>query len=424
MIARRERFSFAAGDLGFNFVWQSIELYLLFFYISVLGLAPSAAAAIFLAGALIDWVADPAIGILIDRTSSRLSLRAWVIIGGPMASAALIIAFAQPDLSEGWAFGYALAAHLLLRACYSLGNIPYGALTARISPDPLDHVALTGARMQGAALGGLIAAAIYALLPTRPGSDSADFMLGAVLLAILAQPAFLITFFGVRERVPPGRSAVGSPIAQLGEFVLLMQTSPAVRRLMAAILAAGLSMTVIHKSILFLFQELGATDTGYAAALIPPLSLLFTAPLWVWLAARIGRVPTLVWGVTLNLVAALALPLVGANINGAIVAVTIAAIAGSGMSVMFWALVPDVISIVETEHDGESCAARIYALAGIARKLAQALAPQLVTLALAISAGQSVAYGFVIAAILTFVVIAAYRPRDHGDAAIQARAPA
>jgi Na+/melibiose symporter-like transporter len=91
------------------------------------------------------------------------------------------------------------------------------------------------------------------------------------------------------------------------------------------------------------------------------------------------------------------------------------------MSVMFWALVPNVISAVETEHDGESCAARIYALAGIARKLAQALAPQLVALALTISAGRSVAYGFVIAAILTFFVIAAYRPQEHDDALIRAR---
>lgn len=420
MIGRQERFSFAAGDLGFNFVWQSIELYLLFFYISVLGLTPGAAAALFLAGALVDWLADPLIGILIDRTSGRLSLRAWVVIGGPLASTALIIAFAQPVLSGGWAFGYALAAHLLLRACYSLGNIPYGALTARISSDPLDHVALTGARMQGAAIGGLIAASIYALLPARGTAGNADFMLGAVLLAVLAQPAFLVTYVGVRERVPAGRSAAGTPVAQLAEFLRLVRTSPAIRRLMMTILASGLSMTVIHKSILFLFQERGATEIGYAAALIPPLSLLLSVPLWVRLATRIGRVPTLLWAATFNLAAAAALALAGTGVDEVAVAVTIAVIAGSGMSVMFWALVPDVIAVVETEHNGEACAARIYALAGIARKLAQALAPQFVALALAISAGRSVGLGFLLAALLTFTVIAVYRPRDN-SLAIKAR---
>jgi Na+/melibiose symporter-like transporter len=36
VIKRRERLSYTAGDLGFNLVWQSIELYLLFFYIQFL----------------------------------------------------------------------------------------------------------------------------------------------------------------------------------------------------------------------------------------------------------------------------------------------------------------------------------------------------------------------------------------------------
>ena len=71
MIGTRERLSFAAGDLGFNFVWQSIELYLLYFYVRVIGLSPEAASAIFLAGALIDWLIDPLIGVLVDRAASR-----------------------------------------------------------------------------------------------------------------------------------------------------------------------------------------------------------------------------------------------------------------------------------------------------------------------------------------------------------------
>ncbi|MEH6663183.1 MAG: MFS transporter, partial [Parasphingorhabdus sp.] len=59
MIKRRERLSYAAGDVGFNLIWQSIELYLLFFYIQVLQLPLGVAAGIFLIGAVIDWLVDP-----------------------------------------------------------------------------------------------------------------------------------------------------------------------------------------------------------------------------------------------------------------------------------------------------------------------------------------------------------------------------
>jgi glycoside/pentoside/hexuronide:cation symporter, GPH family len=412
MIAARERASFAAGDLGFNFIWQSIELYLLFFYIEILGLSPASASAIFLAGALTDWLADPLIGMLIDRAAPRMTMRGWVVIGGPAASAALILAFAEPALPGNWLLGYALAAHLALRVCYSLGNIPYGALTSRISGAPEDHVALTAARMQGAAIGGIIAALVYAVMPTRGGHGDADFAMGAVMLAVLALPAFLTTFFGVRERVEARGAAVGRPMEQFGAMARLTVQSAALRRLLVTILAAGLSVTVMNKSILFLFAHLDAIRLGYIAAIIPPLSLLLTVPLWLRVAQHLGRVTALIIGALLNVTAALALPFAGNNVLAVGLIVTVALVAGNGMSVMFWALIPDVVDAVEIDHAGEACAARIYALAGISRKLAQALAPQFVSLGLLISRGESVVPGIVAVGVLTVVVIISYRPRE------------
>jgi Na+/melibiose symporter-like transporter len=417
MISARERASFAAGDLGFNFIWQSIELYLLFFYIEILGLSPASASAIFLAGALADWLADPVIGMLIDRAAPRMTMRGWVIIGGPAASIALILAFAEPALPGNWLLVYALVAHLVLRLCYSLGNIPYGALTSRISGAPEDHVTLTAARMQGAAIGGIIAALVYAAMPTRDAHGDANFAMGAVLLAVLALPAFLTTYFGVRERVAARAAEVGSPIQQFGALMRLAVGSAALRRLLVTILAAGLSVTVMNKSILFLFAHLDAIRLGYIAAIIPPLSLLLTVPVWLRVAQRFGRVTALIAGAVLNAAAALALPLAGSNIVAVGVIITVALVAGNGMSVMFWALIPDVVDAVEIDHAGEACAARIYALAGISRKLAQALAPQFVTLGLLVSRGESVVPGIVAVGVLTLAVIIGYRPHEAGIAA-------
>lgn len=412
MIAARERLSFAAGDLGFNFVWQSIELYLLYFYVRVIGLSPEAASAIFLAGALIDWLIDPLIGVLIDRAASRVSMRGWVLAGGSAAGVALIVAFAQPPLPGGWMVGYALVAHLVLRATYSLGNVPYGALTTRISSDPDDQVVLTAVRLQGAAIGGLIAAIVYAMLPARGPHASADFVTGAILLGVLAQPAFLATYFGVHERivVPPCRNGPsGRDIAAL--FGLLRQ-SPELRRLLITILVAGMSVTVLNKSILFLFDRLDAVRLSYIAAGIPPLSLLLTAPVWLRLARRLGCVATLTAAAGLYLATALLLPFAGSSQAGLVAALTIALTAGSGMSVMFWALLPRVVDRVEVQHGGEACAARVYALGGIARKLAQALAPQFVALGLVLSDGCSVVPGIIVVGLLTLGTIVVYRPRD------------
>ncbi len=411
MIDRRERFSFAAGDLGFNFVWQSTELYLLFFYITVLGLSPQAAASIFLCGTVVDLIADPAIGVLVDKSARRVSVRLWVLLGGPLSGLALAVVFAQPTLAnvgaDGW--GFALVAHVALRISYSMGNIPYGALTSRISPNPDDHVLLTGARMQGAALGGLIATGIYALLPARGPDGEANFLLGAILLVVLAQPAFLVTYFGVRERIAgPLRSSYST--GYLASFARLIAQSAELRRLLSIVFAAGLSITVVNKSIMFLFQEINEVRLGYIAALLPSLSLLLTAPLWVAFARRVGCHSVLLAAAALNLVAAIGLFVLPPSGLTLVAVVTIAVIAGNGMSMMFWSLAPDIVDRIEHEEGAEACAARVFASVGISRKLAQALAPQFVTLGLVFSISQTVATGVLIVSTMTFVVIVAYRP--------------
>lgn len=385
MLRRFEAACYAAGDLGFNFVWQSIELYLLFYYIRGLGIAPAMASAIFLAGAAVDWLTDPVIGAVADRLAPRVPLRAWVSIGGPLSVMMLCLAFAPPPVPAAWVPGYALATYLALRFFYGLGNIPYAALTARLSPDPADHLRLTGARMQGAALGGLIAALTYALLPADR-SGGADFRLGALILAGLAMPAFFATSFGTRERVV-SRSGPARPLGDaVAAMVGLLWRSAALRRLIVTIVMVGLTVTLINKSLLFLFEQIGVPRLGYFVALVPALSLLLTAPLWARLAIRSGQIRTLrIAAVAVLAMAALAL--IGRGVPTALLCITLAIVAGQGMSVMFWSLVPATVASCESADQDAGYAVRVYAMATIARKLAQALAPQAIALALALPDG-------------------------------------
>lgn len=407
MLRRWESWYYAAGDLGFNFVWQSIELYLLFYYIRELGMAPEVAAGIFLAGAAVDWVTDPLVGAVADRLAPRIPLRTWVSVGGPVSVVLLCLAFVPPPVPRGWIPGYALATYLALRFAYGVGNIPYGALTARISPNPNDHLLLTSARMQGAALGGLIAALTYALLPSgRAGG--ADFRLGALILAGLAMPAFFATSWGTRERVAPPATArlhLGRTIA---EMLALVVRSSALRRLMATILMVGLSVTLLNKSLLFLFEQVGAPGIGYYVALAPSFSLLVTAPLWSRLAERVGQARTLRVGAVLMFAAVL----LAVSIKGLVpmlLCITLSIIAVQGMSVMFWSLVPGAVAACEHDEHAAGYAVRVYAVATITRKLAQALAPQLIALALFAPRG-SILLILAAVALATVVVVFVFPP--------------
>ena len=382
MIGRRERWSYASGDLGFNFVWQSAEFYLLFFYVRGLGLSPGGASAIFLAGAALDWITDPAIGAIADRMAPRVPLRMWVGLGGPAAVLLLSLAFVPWQKTALPVWPMALITYLALRVAYSIGNIPYAALTARLSAEPADHLALTATRMQAAAIGGLVATALYAVL-TPHGSEMADFRLGALILAALSLPAFLLTAFGVRERISPAKATIRgkAPGIPLLSMVALIRNTPALRRLLMTIIAAGLIITGVDKALLFLFEERGLAHIGYFVAPMPSAALLLSAPLWRWAGRRFGHRHILLTASALT-PAALAASLLIPGPGALMALVVIVIVANAGMGIMFWTIVPTVVARCETDNGDGSHAARIYALCTVARKFAQAMAPQVIALAL------------------------------------------
>lgn len=375
-----EKLAFAAGDTGFNFVWQTIELYLLFYYVKVLGIAPPQAAAIFLAGGATDLVVDPLIGALVDKTRRRISARGWMLVAGPPLGLALAGTFLPPPVPGVWGVAFLALMHILLRVAYSLGNIPYAALTARITGDPAGQVHLTGVRMQGAAAGGLIAALVYLAFPLR--LQIGGIPLGAIVLGLAAQPLFFATWRGVRERVEPTGEPVPSFAGQLAGVATLLAGSPPLRRLLALIFVAGTACTILYKGLLFVFDQLDALGWGYGAALFPSIVLFCGAPLWTALATRIGRVAALRLASVAYFLAVCGAYLFGSSIAVAAALMVAAAFASAGMSVMFFALVPGVIEVCERELATEGCAARIFGLANLARKLAQAFAPQAIALSL------------------------------------------
>lgn len=382
----RTRWGFALGDTGFNFVWQSIELYLLFFYTHVLGLPVGWAAAIFFVGAVVDWISDPVIGALADRTASRTGrMRAWLLGAAPAIGIALVLAFSKPAASPGLLFGWALASHLLLRIAYSAGNIPYAALTARITADPGEQARLTGLRMQCAALGGLTVTAIYWGAPELAGTDrdASRFLVGALLLGLLMQPLLFVTWRSATEIVRPrGPVAEYSFARETTALIGLVRQSAPLRRLLLVIVFAGLTTSLVSKSIMFLFAlDLGRPESGYPATFLPALALLLATPLWMAIHDRTSAPATLAIAAVTHAAGVLGLTLsiaLGGPIALAVLFLALAIVATTGLSVMFWAMVPPVA--LDASAVAGDCEGRVYALATTARKLAQALASPMLAL--------------------------------------------
>lgn len=141
----RERISFCSGDLAQNIIFQTVSIWLLFFYTNVYGLAPGVAAVMFLVVRIIDVIWDPVVGAFIDKSNPRWGkYRSWLLLSGiPLAGFAMLCFW---NGFSGSLF-YAYFTYIGLSMCNTLINVPYGALNSSLTRDTDEITILTSVRM-------------------------------------------------------------------------------------------------------------------------------------------------------------------------------------------------------------------------------------------------------------------------------------
>lgn len=148
-----QRIGFGSGDLAQNLIYQTISMYLLFFYTNVYGLSPAVAAVMFLIVRIVDVIWDPMVGTFVDKHNPKMGkYRSYLILGGiPLTGFALLCFW------NGFSGSliYAYITYVGLSMCYTLVNVPYGALNASLTRDTNEITILTSVRMFMANVGGL-----------------------------------------------------------------------------------------------------------------------------------------------------------------------------------------------------------------------------------------------------------------------------
>lgn len=148
-----QRIGFGSGDLAQNLIYQTISMYLLFFYTNVYGLDPSVAAIMFLIVRIVDVIWDPLVGTFVDKHDPKLGkYRAYLVLGGIPLTGFAILCFWN---GFSGSLLYAYITYVGLSMCYTLVNVPYGALNASLTRDTNEITILTSVRMFMANVGGL-----------------------------------------------------------------------------------------------------------------------------------------------------------------------------------------------------------------------------------------------------------------------------
>jgi len=218
MISKREKIAYGFGDTASNLIFQTVMLFLTFYYTDIVGLAPAAVGSMFLIVRIFDAVTDPLMGALADRTRTRWgSYRPYMLwLALPFALCS-VLAFTSPPLPEDGKFIYAFATYTLLMLMYTAINIPYSALGGVMTADAKERVSVQSYRFVFAMVGGLLVTAFTMPLVNYfgNGDQALGYQRTMIAMSILGMVLFLLCFAGTKERVKPASDVVVPVKSQL-----------------------------------------------------------------------------------------------------------------------------------------------------------------------------------------------------------------
>jgi GPH family glycoside/pentoside/hexuronide:cation symporter len=143
-----EKIGFGAGDMAVNVVISSMMLIITYFYTDVFGLRPSDLALMFIAVRGLDAVADPGMGLITDRITTRWGrYRPYFLIFSVPFGLSVFFVFSTPDLAHNAKLVYAYVTFGLVMLIFTSITIPYISLISVLTDDPQERLSANGYRL-------------------------------------------------------------------------------------------------------------------------------------------------------------------------------------------------------------------------------------------------------------------------------------
>ncbi len=378
-LSRLTKLVYGFGDTGFSLTATIIGAYFAIFLTDVVGISPGTAAIAIFVGRTWDYINDPIIGHLSDRTRTRWGRRRPFLLFGaiPFALVYVLLWYRPPFESQvALAIYYALA-YILFDSAATFVYMPYYALTPELTSNYDERTSLTTYRMFFSILGSLIAFTIPLLIvgSFRPENASHVLLMGAIFAAVSAVPLFLV-FLGTRERqeyselAQPGLKESLKAAGQNRPFIFGM----------VIFLLTWVSIDLLQVSLLYFLKYVvhREAQSDLIMAVIFITAIIFL-PFWEWASRRWNKRKAYAAGIAFWAVVQIVLITMSPSTPLAVI-LTLCVLAGIGVSsahVLPWSIIPDAIEYDEWKT-GERHEGMFYSLVTLAQKVASSIAIPLI----------------------------------------------
>lgn len=277
--------AFAAPCLPLAGLGLPLVVYLPEFYASELGLSLAQVGFAFAAVRILDMAFDPFIGGVMDGTRSRFGrFRPWFAIAAPilMLSTAMLF-MAKPGVTTLYLWTWLL----VLYAGVSISSLSQLAWGAAISPEYNQRSRIYAWWQGGNVIGMILVLTLPALLPFVGVKGHAEAVGAMGWFVVLLLP---LTVALAVWRVPEPTITTARERSGFSEYFKLLKR-PAVARILIVDFLVGTGPAITGALFFFFFVRAKGFEKSTASLLLLVYFVggLVGAPIWTWLAYRIGK---------------------------------------------------------------------------------------------------------------------------------------
>ncbi|WP_434302107.1 MFS transporter [Clostridium botulinum] len=197
-----EKLGYGLGDFACNLVWNSLSMFILYFYTDVMGMKAAIISILMLVVRILAGFMDIASGIVVDKTKTKYGkARPWILWMAIPFGISTILLFSIPNIGGSGKLAYVVMTYVLLNVIYTAINIPYGVLNSLMTQDQNERSEINIYRMFCSTAGSLCVSVLVLPLVSLFGGEQSAWIITFAIFGIVATFMFFLTFKTTKERV-------------------------------------------------------------------------------------------------------------------------------------------------------------------------------------------------------------------------------
>ena len=282
-LTARHRIGYALGDFGGCMTFGLMTAFTTRYYINVAMIDTAVIAAMTLVWKLFDALANPFVGVMLDRSfaasgGKRDKFRPWILRMAPLLSLCAILVFTAPGWVDGMArLVVAFSTYLMYEAVYAIHVIAFAGLISGMAVTDDERAQLSSARGIGGTLGGILPQVLFPrIIEAFEGDPQLGYGMGVTVCAAIGLVLCLSCCAMTEERNPASRTVNASPI-RITDIVTVLRRNRAVLALCLHGMLQGVLMAVSGSLGTYMYADvLGRLSLMSTAAILGlPVTILF-----------------------------------------------------------------------------------------------------------------------------------------------------